>query len=250
MIGLGLHDEKDITVKGLEAVRSSSYVFLENYTSILHASVEKLEKFYGKKIILAGRDLVENRSDEILSKAKKENISFLVVGDPMAATTHIDLMLQAKKKKIDVQVIHNASVINAVGMTGLQLYKFGKTTSIPFFEEFYMVETPYNVLKENLKSNLHTLFLLDLDPDKERFMTVNDAIEILLKIENKKKQKIFTEKTMCLGAARLGSEKPLIKYCQAGKMLGYDFGKPPHSLIVPAKKLHFMEEEALEQWEV
>jgi len=35
LIGLGLSDETDITVKGLEIVKNASRVYLEAYTSIL-----------------------------------------------------------------------------------------------------------------------------------------------------------------------------------------------------------------------
>lgn len=42
VIGLGLGDEKDITVRGLEAVRGSNKVVLEHYTSILGVEKEKL----------------------------------------------------------------------------------------------------------------------------------------------------------------------------------------------------------------
>lgn len=35
LIGLGLSDETDITVKGLEIVRKAARVYLENYTAIL-----------------------------------------------------------------------------------------------------------------------------------------------------------------------------------------------------------------------
>jgi diphthine synthase len=41
-IGLGLSDEKDITIAGLEIVKSSSRVYLEAYTSILMIEKEKL----------------------------------------------------------------------------------------------------------------------------------------------------------------------------------------------------------------
>ena len=35
LIGLGLGNEKDITIKGYEAIKKSSKVYLESYTSIL-----------------------------------------------------------------------------------------------------------------------------------------------------------------------------------------------------------------------
>lgn len=45
VIGLGLSDESDITLKGLEAVKSSEKVYLEAYTSIL------MVKDYQKRLV-------------------------------------------------------------------------------------------------------------------------------------------------------------------------------------------------------
>lgn len=241
-IGLGLGNEKDITVNGLEAVKKCDLVYLENYTSVLNCDKSTLEKFYGKKIILARRSLVEADDNEIIENAKTRSVAFLVIGDPFGATTHVDLWMRAKKEGIKCFVIHNASILTAVGVIGLQLYKFGKTTSIPLENE--NVEAPYDVLKGNLSLGLHTLFLLDLNPEEEKFMSVNDAIRYLLKVELKRNQKIFSEKIFCLGCARVGSENQIIKYGAAKELLKFDFGKPVHCLIVPGK-LHFMEEEAL-----
>ena len=241
-IGLGLNNEKDITINGLEAVKKCDVVYLENYTSILNCTKKDLEKFYNKKTILARRNLVESDDNEIIENAKARNVAFLVAGDPLAATTHIDLFLRAKKEGIKCNIIHNSSIISAVGVTGLQIYKFGKTTSIPLENED--VETPYDVLEGNLSLGLHTLFLLDLNPEEVKFLTINDAIRYLLKIEIKKNKKIFTEKTICIGCARLGSENQIIKYGAAKDLLKFNFGKPIHCLIVPGK-LHFMEEEGL-----
>lgn len=42
LIGLGLGDATDITVKGLQAVKSCSRVYLEAYTSILTVGKEAL----------------------------------------------------------------------------------------------------------------------------------------------------------------------------------------------------------------
>lgn len=246
IIGIGLSDEKDITVKGLEIAKKADFVYLESYTSILQCPVSKLEKLYGRKIILADRDLVEKKADEMLQKAEKKDVAFLVVGDPMSATTHIDLMLRAKEKGIEVKVMHNASILTAVGITGLQLYKFGKVTSIPFPENV-KAETPYNVLKANKENRMHTLILLDIDVERNKFMTVNEAIKILLEIEERKKEGIFTKDAFCIGCARLGSEDFFIRAGKAGELMEIDFGKPPHCLIVPSE-MHFMEEEALKEF--
>src|SRR3989338_7555636 len=99
-IGLGLGNEKDITLNGLEAVKKCDLVYLENYTSILNCSKEDLEKFYGKKIILANRHMVEADDNDIIRNAKTKNVAFLVIGDVFGATTHVDLLLRAKKEGI------------------------------------------------------------------------------------------------------------------------------------------------------
>ncbi|CAH6789136.1 Dph5 [Phodopus roborovskii] len=121
LIGLGLGDAKDITVKGLEVVRRCSRVYLEAYTSVLTVGKEALEEFYGRKLILADREVVEQEADNIFKDADVNDVAFLVVGDPFGATTHSDLILRATKLGIPYQVIHNASIMNAVGCCGLQV---------------------------------------------------------------------------------------------------------------------------------
>lgn len=245
LIGLGLGDEKDITVKGLEAVKQCDIIYLENYTSILECDVKKLESLYGKKVILANREKVEKEAENIVGEAETKEVALLIIGDVFGATTHIELFRLAKEKNILVKVINNTSILTAIGITGLELYKFGKTTSIPFFEEYLNLETPYLVLKDNQKLGMHTLMLLDLDPSTERFMTINDALEILEKIESKKKEKLISAETLFVGCARLGRDDYLIKKGTLKELKSFDFGKPPHCLIIPGK-LHFMEEEVLE----
>ncbi len=247
LIGIGLGNEKDITVKGLEIIKKCDKVYLENYTSLLECDVKVLEKKYRKKIILADRNTVENEGEKIISESEKKEVALLIIGDVFGATTHVGLFKTARERNIPVKVVNNASILTAVGITGLELYKFGKVTSIPFFEEYLNLETPYLVLKENQKSGLHTLFLLDLNPSEERFMTVNDALEILEKIESKKKNKLINKKTIFVGCARLGRDDFLIKKGNIEELKSFDFGKPPHCLIIPGK-LHFMEEEVLELW--
>ena len=247
IIGIGLNDKKDITVKGLEAVRSCSRVYLEVYTSRLSCSVDELSDFYGKMIMPADRTVVEQMAEEtILRDAQNVDTAFLVIGDALSATTHIDLMHRARQLGIKVEVIHNASVMNAVSLTGLQLYKFGKTTSIPFPEDNPDVEAPYEVLAQNLDMDAHTLFLLDLNPTKNRFLEIGDAIRYLLRIEQKRKYGIFTADTFCIGCANLGGKNE-IKAGKASQLANFVFKEPPYCLIVPAR-MHFMEEEFLKNF--
>ncbi|MBW2996258.1 diphthine synthase [Candidatus Woesearchaeota archaeon] len=240
-IGLGLNDEKDISIKGLETIKRCKYIYLENYTSILKCSKESLEKFYSKEIIPADRDLVEKQAETtILKHAKEADTAFLVIGDPMCATTHTDLFLRAKKAGIETKVIHNASIISAIGITGLEVYKFGKTTSIPFENE--NIKAPYDALINNLDKGLHTLFLLDLKPNKNEFLTIKQAIEYL------EKQGLIPE-TKLIACARIGSDSPVIKYGTPAQLKEIQYGSAPYCLIIPAK-LHFVEEEFLEQYKI
>jgi len=245
LIGLGLADEKDITLRGLEAIKKCEKVYLESYTSKLICDISAMEKLYGKKLILADRAMVE-QANAILADAKKANVALLIIGDPLCATTHWDLLQRAKELKIRTEVIHNASIVSAVGATGLQVYKFGKTTSIPFPSEKYEVETPYNVIKENKSIGAHTLVLLDLDPKNNKFMSVNEAIELLRSIERKRNEKVFLPKDWCVGVARLGAGDQKIVAGTVTEVSDSDFGHAPHALIVPGT-LHFLEEEALKQ---
>jgi diphthine synthase len=239
MIGIGLGDEKDITVRGLEVVRSCDHIYLESYTNVLSVPVERLEEFYGKKIILADRDLVEKNSDEILNRSKEKNVAFLVIGDIFAATTHTDLLLRAKEKGVKVEFIHNASILTAVGVVGLELYKYGKVTSIPF--NYKNVDTPINVLDNNKMLGMHTLFLLDLDPKNEKFLTINEACKYLI-------SKNVDENSLAIGCTSFGTKDKEIKKGSLKELSEYSFSKYPQCLIIPGE-LHFVEEEAIEQWD-
>ncbi|MBD3361415.1 diphthine synthase [Candidatus Woesearchaeota archaeon] len=246
-IGIGLSDETDITLKGLNLIKDSDIVYLENYTSVLSVSVSKLEDLYDKKIILADRNLVEKKAEEtILKDAQGKKVSFLVVGDPFAATTHFDLLNRAKELNIETKIIHNASILTAIAVTGLQLYKFGKTTSLPFPSKGFEPETHYDALKDNQELNLHTLILLDLNPVENRFMSVNEAIKNLLDIEAKRKENVFDKDTFCIGCANLGSDNQIIKAGTAEQLLKAEF-QGLQCLIVP-DEMHFVEQEVVQQF--
>ena len=79
IIGIGLNDPKDISVKGLDAVKAADIVYLEDYTSLLQCSVSDLEELYGKKIILANREQSEQGSDKIVEEAKSMRSSVIII---------------------------------------------------------------------------------------------------------------------------------------------------------------------------
>lgn len=262
LIGLGLGGVEDITVKGLRIVKQSKRVYLEAYTSILTIGASELEKFYGIKLIIADRKMVEEKSDEILKDADVDDIAFLVVGDPFGATTHMDLMLRARELGIKTSCIHNASIINAVGCTGLQLYRFGELVSIVFWDEVSRPTSYVEKIIMNLERGSHTLCLLDIKMKEQtienlikgkeiyeppRFMSVSQAATQLLQIikSDFKNQTYLTEDTMCLALARVGTESQTICKCTLKNMVDAELGPPLHSIVIIGD-LHAVEKEALD----
>ena len=249
LIGLGLWDVKDISVKGLERVKASDIVYLETYTSFFGASVEDLERFFGKKLMRADRALIEQNPEALLAESRRKNVVLLIYGDPLCATTHVDLLARAHADGITTEILQNASVLTAVTRTGLQLYKFGKTGSIPFSQGDYRPETPYLVLKENLLIGAHTLFLLDLHPDEQKFMTVSEGLRELQRMEIKQGKGLIKDSTLVIGCARLGAPDELIRAGTVREIAKTEFSKPPQCIIIPGK-MHFVEEEWVKKWSV
>jgi diphthine synthase len=244
-VGLGLNDEKGITVKGLEETKTADYVFMETYTSRMpDFNLERFEISVGKKVQLVNRRTLEDENGKIILQAAKIGKAILLVpGDPFIATTHVTLRIDAEKQGIETRIVHGTSIISAiVSLSGLHNYKFGKTVTVPFPENFS--ETPYNVIAQNKSICLHTLCLLDLKAFSNEYLSINQALKMLLEIEQKKKMNIINQDTLAVGIARAGNNNPTLKADYVKNLKNFDFGEPPYCLIIPAE-LHFMEIEAL-----
>jgi diphthine synthase len=245
-VGLGLHDEMGISLHGLEEVKTADTAFIELYTSFMpNFSIKRFEESSGKKLnVVSRRELEEENGEIILKAAEKGKAVLLVPGDPLIATTHVALRIEAERRGIKTRIVHGSSVLSAViGLSGLHNYKFGKSVTIPFPDETFS-ETPYDVIAQNRKLGLHTLCLLDIKAEEKRYLSIRESLNSLLKIEEKKKKGIVTTNTLVIGIARAGSTNPMVKADSVKKLLDYDFGEPPYSIIFPGK-LHFMEAEAL-----
>ena len=263
IVGLGLGDHRDVTVRGLEAIKSCDTVFLEHYTSILCVDVPTLEEFYGKPIVVADRHMVESEAEGIISPAKESNVALLVVGDPVCATTHADIMLRAAGEGVEVELIHNASVMGAAGCCGLQLYNFGATVSIPYFDGEWRPTSFYPKIKYNRGGGMHTLCLLDIkvkEPDFKammrgrteflppRYMSVNVAAEQLMEAESAHEEGAYDPtETLCVGMARLGQPDQTIIAGTIEELRGQDFGEPLHCMVI-CGDVHELEMEMLGQY--
>ena len=236
--------------RGLETIKRCKHVFLEAYTSILAVDKAQLEELYGQPVTIADRNLVESQADEIIRDARDADVAFCVVGDPFGATTHTDLHLRAHEAGVTVRTIHNASIMNAIGACGLQLYRFGQTVSIVFFTDSWRPDSFYHKIAENKQRGLHTLCLLDIkvkEPTEEslargkpvyappRYMTVRQCVEQLTELEDKCGDGVCDAQTQCVGVARIGADDQQIVAGRPAELLEVDFGAPLHSFVVCGK---------------
>ncbi len=244
-IGLGLYDERDMSLKALQKIKQADYVFAEFYTSILSGStIEKLEQICEKKITVLSRDELE-KATSLISKSKNHTVALLVGGDALTATTHVDLRIRAVKEGIKTAIIHGSSVVTAVpGLLGLQHYKFGRITTLVTPEKNYFPLSPYDMIKENKDQGLHSLILLDINREKNKFMTAEQAIGLLWEMEKKKKDQLISKQDIICVVARAGSPTPFVKADTVEHLEKECFGPPLHALVMPGN-LHFMEIEAL-----
>lgn len=239
LIGTGLYYLNDLPLRALDIISKCDDVFLERYTNFNDIGfLEELEKNTGNKINIIGREVLE--SSLITDKAVKSEVALLVPGDPLAATTHFSLIQECRERGIKFSIIHASSIFSAVGETGLSMYKFGGTTSIPIYTKNFHPESFFDIVERNIKCGYHTLILLEVK-DGENFVKPAEAIDILRKIETKKNEKIIAWENVIV-LSKIGSDAQIIKsagYRKINEM------KPPCAIIIPGT-LNKNEEEAVE----
>jgi len=245
LIGMGLYDENGLTLRGLQAAKTADVLYAELYTSIMpDLSLDRLQSLLGKDIKILGRkELEEDAEHTILTRAKHARVALLTPGDPMSATTHVGLLLSAKKLGIPTVLIHSTSIVTAAaGVTGLELYKFGRTVTIPSPRTNPFPESVYEFIKDNRTIGLHTLALLDISESR---LTIAEAIQVLLSLEHVKRAGIVTGDTLMIALARVEAPDCIVRADRARDLMKCDFGGPPWSIILPGR-LHFVEAEALQ----
>jgi diphthine synthase len=244
-VGLGMSRPEDMSVRALNTLRDCDEIFAEFYTSRLNdARPEDLEAFIGKKITILRRADVEEK-DIIVSAAKENKVAFITAGDPMSATTHVDLRLRAIDEGVRTDLINGVSIfVSCAAAFGLQPYKFGRAVTIPFPEPRFLPSSPYENILENYSRGLHTLILLDIKQEEERYMTAPMAMRWLLDAEERLGKGLVNERSLFCAAARVGSESQALLAGYPDDIVNADLGPPLHCMIMPGR-LHFMEAQAL-----
>lgn len=190
LVGIGPGTVEAMTTEAIEIAKAADFRRYEAYTALwpedelanLVANIGPIEKVM--------RPEVEN-PEEILGLAKDNLVALLVVGDPLQATTHVDLQMQAAEQGIDCKIVHGISITNLVtGAIGLSNYKFGRQTTITYPYNGWIATSPLEVIAVNRAQGLHTLALLDLDPTgagtgKQKPMEPKDAVVSLIAMVEK-----------------------------------------------------------------
>lgn len=250
LIGLGLAT-KDISARALDEIKKADELMLETYTAFMpNDYLDFLEKQSGKKPILIERKDLEENVKQTVAMAKSKDVVILVPGDPLIATTHSIILNEAKKQGIRYEVIHAPSVFSiAIGESGLDVYKFGPTATLPFWFKNYKPTSFIDSIQKNLQNGQHTLVLLDIDQENGRPMRLSEALEIIKKAQAASGSEPITQDTNIIVMANLGREDKVIKYVKprdVGPKLIEELEGKQLSLIMPGP-MSFAEKESLQR---
>ena len=253
-VGLGLYDERSVTVEGRDALRAADRAFAEFYTSdLVGTTVDDLAAHHGVEIAVRDRAGVERDPTPILDAAEREDVCLLAAGDAMVSTTHVDLRLRAHERGVETRVVHGVSAASAVpAVCGLQNYRFGKAVTLPFPDAHGAGAVPPSVVESveaNRARGLHTLVYLDITADDAQrarraerrdetrgtYMTADTAAGLLVE---------GWQDVLGVGVARAGGPDPVVAADRLSALADRAFGGPLHALVLPGR-LHHVEREAL-----
>lgn len=234
LVGTGV-SYNDISMRAVEACKGCE-LYIERYTSLVdERKIEYLEGLLGKKVNVLSREDLEDLVKEMVAKAKGNDIAILVGGDPLTATTHKILLIEAKRQGVAAKILHSSSAIPAVmGESGLDFYRFGQVCTIPGWTDSYKPVSFYETIERNLSGNLHSLVLLDYYPEKGTTLSVQEAIKELEAAESSYKKGIIAKGTRIMVVHDIGTDKQRVAMTTIGAANGVQEGQMA-TIIIPAK---------------
>ena len=245
LIGTGL-SYYDISAGALEACRECE-LYQESYTSYFNeAKKEFIEGKLGKKITPLSRSDLEEEVKKIVEKAKIRDIAILTGGDPLIATTHKIILIEAKRHGIRTKIFHSSSIISAaMGESGLDFYRFGAVCTISRWSESYKPVSFYETIQKNISNNYHSIILLDYDPKEASSLGIREAIDILSKAEEKYKKGIINKTANIFIIQNLGLEGQSTYFTTISSAPLLKPVKGPSLMIIPAR-ISDIEQEAID----
>ncbi|RLG85732.1 MAG: diphthine synthase, partial [Thermoprotei archaeon] len=211
LVGLGLYIDL-LPLRSLAALARCDKVLIDAYTSAPREAVERVYEVLramGKRVSLAKREDLEGESiARIAEEARHSDVCIAVLGDPLIATTHSAICTEAASRGVKVVVIPAPSIHCAsITATGLMSYRFGRSVTLVTPKNGVFYEYPYDVIKENLSLNLHTLLLLEMDAEKGFFMDPCEAGRLLMELEKRRGEGVLRSDTLVVVLSRVASPR-------------------------------------------
>lgn len=230
LVGIGLKPEH-LTQEALIVLRKCNTIYCENYTSMLaQGKLEEIEKLIGKKIKLIERKNVESFDFLYENKMKKnEDFALVVVGNPLIATTHQEVLRECQKMKVQFRVMVGISITDFIPFSGLDAYKFGRTCTLVAPKANFAPESFFDMIVKNKETGLHTLCLLEITEEKY-FMPIHEALKVIENIAEKRN--LDSKKWIFIGLAGMGNDKHQVKAGNSDELKAFEFEILPQCLIV------------------
>lgn len=245
LVGMGL-SYKYLTLEALEAIAKADRVFVDTYTG--QVDLEGLEKVLAKSFVKVSRRELEEGSGRVILELLEEGkrVVLLVPGDPLVATTHVTLLLEAHARGFGFHVIPGVSIVpTALSMSGLMVYKMGKIATVVYPKDGIVYEYAYDVIKANDSLNLHTLLLLEYDGEKGIAMRASEAIEILKSIEETRREGVIRDDRLVSVVASLGYPDFIVCVGELKRILMLKVEVVPQTLVFASPRLHPIEVEMM-----
>lgn len=245
LVGMGL-SYKYLTLEALEAIAKADRVFVDTYTG--QVDLEGLEKVLAKSFVKVSRRELEEGSGRVILDLLEEGkrVVLLVPGDPLVATTHVTLLLEAHARGFRFHVIPGVSIVpTALSMSGLMVYKMGKIATVVYPKDGIVYEYAYDVIKANDSLNLHTLLLLEYDGEKGIAMRASEAIEILKSIEEIRREGVIRDDRLVSVVASLGYPDFIVCVGELKRILMLKVEVVPQTLVFASPRLHPIEVEMM-----
>ncbi len=245
LAGMGISERPTLPREVIEEIHNYSKIYLETYTSPLPYSHDELEKLLAgrRPIPLRRRDLEDGIRD-IIEEAREEDILILVYGDPLIATTHKAILIEARRNGVETRVYHNASSYTAaVGEAGLDIYRVGASGTL-VRGGLEMNRRNIEILVSNLERGLHTLYFLEYDAETGYMMQPREAVDILLQ-DPEAASLLEKPEHIIIVLTSLGTARQRIDAYRNPGNIPSNMGSEPSIIIVTAKP-HFTEMEYIE----
>jgi diphthine synthase len=243
LVGLGL-SEREIPIGTMEVCKNCE-LYIDKFTTRIDERVtDYITEQTGKRITELTRQDMEEDAKDIVERAATKDVAILVGGDPLMATTHKIIYIEAKKQKVPTEIVHANSIITTImGESGLDFYRFGAPCTIPKWSSHYSPVSFYEKIGANLINKNHTILLLDYDSPSETTLPLKDVIQILEKADSHYKKGIINSKTKIILLHNMSLEDAKIISTTIEKLKSLEYGGV-NILILPAE-LSDIEKEAV-----